>query len=195
MHRARGMVITVEIKHHQLWGFSTFHSVPRSLSPPEAHSPLAPTQTTLAATPSGPQPSLLPPLFFPLLSTRLRSSTSTCLLYPSIYFPLIFSASLHPLTLSIFTLFFLSFAEHPFIHNPLAKIALFPILRAPPSLNCTHTHTHACTHTNDHIRQMTLITVCLECENTEKRRPKHLLHIPNAFRDPRLLCTLMSLKK
>lgn len=37
---------------------------------------------------------------------------------------------------------------------------------------------------NDHIRQMTLITVRLECKNTEKLRPKHLLYIPSAFRVP-----------
>lgn len=44
-----------------------------------------------------------------------------------------------------------------------------------------HTRTHTGTDTNDHIRQMTLITVRLECENTEKRRPKHLLYIPERF--------------
>lgn len=141
-----------------------------------------------------PQPSLLPSLFFPLFSTLFHSSTSTCLsLYPPIYFPLIFSASLHPLTLSIFTLFFLSFAVHPFIPNPSVKIALFPILCAPPPHSFAHTHAYR--HSNDHIRQMTLITVRLECQNTKKRRPKHLLYIPNAFRDPHLLCTLLSSKK
>lgn len=152
MHGARGMVITVEIKHHQLWGFSTFHSVPLSLSPPKAPSPLAPTQTTLAATPSGPQPSppSCPSYFFfttfhpsPFLRFFLP-------LYPPIYFPLIFSASLHPLTLSIFTLFFLYFAVHPFIPNPLAKIALFPILCAPPAHFCTHTHARTYAHRHSH---------------------------------------------
>lgn len=145
------------------------------------------------STPSGPQPSLLPSsdFFFPLFSILFCSSTSTCLsLCPPIYFPLIFSASLHPLTLSIFKLFFLSFAVHPFIPNPSVE---FVFVSHP--VRSAHTRLHTHTHSNDHIRQMTLITVRLECKNSEKRRPKHLLYIPSALRDSRLFCTRLSCKK
>ncbi len=123
-------------------------------------------------------PPSCPPYFFhyfPLYSAPLLLLAS---LYPPIYFPLIFSASLHPLTLSI----------------PRSKWLCFPSCVLRPH-SFAHTHMHAGTHTNDHIRQMTLITVCLECKNTEKRRPKHLLYIPSAFRDYHLLCTLLSSKK
>lgn len=145
MHGARGMVITVEIKHHQLWGFSTFHSVPLSLSLPE--SPFSSRSNSNDPRCHSLRFSALPPYFFPLFSTLSRSSTSTCLSLPSHLFSFnFFSASLHPLTLSIFALFFLSFAVDPFIPNPLVKITLFPILCAPPTLVCRHKWPHK---TND----------------------------------------------
>lgn len=155
-HGASGMVITLEIKHHQLWGFSTFHSVPL--------------------------PSRSPPLFTVYDPQRLShfpdllcSSMSIPSLHPPIYLPLISSStSLHPITLSI-NLFFLSHTEHPFTpFNPSAQFALFPHpVRSAPRLFA---------HTNDHIRQIALITVRLECKNTEWRRLKEFLHTPRALR-------------
>jgi len=172
MHGARGMVITVEIKHHQLWGFSTFHRVPL---------PKPLLLSLQFKRPTLPLPQALSPPSCPSYFFQCFPSYST-LLHPHIYVPVFLITSLPPLT-------FLSFAMHQLIPNPLVKITLFPILYAPPVLICT------CTHINDHIRQMTLITGCLECKNKGKRSRKHLLYIPNSFRDSQLLCTLLLSRK
>lgn len=145
MRGARGMVITVEIKHHQLWGFSTFHSVPLSLSPSKAPSSLAPTQTALAATPSGLQPlppSLLPSLFF----SHYFPPCSTLLLIlaflPSHLFSFNFLHLTPPSALSILTLFSPSFATRPLIPNPTAKMR-FPS-HPMRSAQGSFAHKHAC---------------------------------------------------
>lgn len=145
MRGARGMVITVEIKHHQLWGFSTFHSVPLSLSPSKAPSSLAPTQTALAATPSGLQPlppSLLPSLFFPTIFHPAPLFYLYLPFYPPIYFPLIFSTSLHPL-LYLSSLCFPRLSQRAHLYLiPRPKCASLPILCAPPRAHL-HTNMHA----------------------------------------------------
>lgn len=131
MHRARGMVITLEIKHHQLWGFSTFHSVPLPTSPPKS--------LRCSLQQNGPCCHSLRPsacfffyfFFVPQFILLLLLSS-----LPSHLFSFNF---LYPLALSICTLFFLSLALHPFIPSPAAKFTLFPISSFPPMLIYSHT--------------------------------------------------------
>lgn len=86
----------------------------------------APTQTTLAATPSG--LSTLP-RFFRSFPPRLQCTSAAFLSSTApIYFPLIFSTPLlHSLALSLCTLSFLPLMVHPFIHNPHSQVRfVFP---------------------------------------------------------------------
>lgn len=127
--------------------FSILQCHPTPISPPKSPSPLVPTQTTLAASPSGLQLALV--LFFCYFPPRLHCTSTDFLSYPPIYFPLIFSTSLlYSQALSICTLFFLPFMVHPFIHNLPAKFTLFPILCTTLLLACTRALKHACRHSH-----------------------------------------------
>lgn len=187
MRGARGMVITVEIKHHQLWG-STFQCP--SLSFP-FQSPFITRSNSNGPRCHSLRPSALPPAlliffhYFPPRSTPLHILASL----PSHLFSFNF-LHLTPPSRFIYPHFvFPVFRNAPSysVPNLMAKCALLPILCAPPNAHL-HTNMHAGAHTNHRIRQMTLITVCLECKNTEKLGPKHLLHIPYGFRDFSLCC-------
>lgn len=181
-----GMVITVEIKHHQLWGFSTFHSVPLSLFPPE--SPFS--------SHSNSNDPLCHSLRFSTVPPVLRIFSTMFHRIPLLHFFLPLSTL--PFILFSFFFFFCGTPPSHFIY----LCFVFPVFRSGPfytkSLGQNHfvspscvPRPHSFAGTNDHIRQMTLITVRLECKNTERRRPKHFLHIPSASTDSHSLCSLV----
>lgn len=172
-----------------LWKSNTincevFQHFSASLSPSQSPFPSCSSQTTLTATTSGPQPSFLSFLIFPLFSKLFCSCTSACLFLPSHLFSFNFSPTL---SLYLSSLCFSCLLPYSLLYLiPFSKLLCFP--------SCV-LHPHSFADTNDHIRQMTLITVHLECKTTERWCPKHLLHTPNAFRNFHLLCTLLSSKK
>lgn len=86
---------------------------------------------------------------------------------PRDLFSFIFSPP--PSTLVIYRLLFLPFAAQAFIPNHLLTIAFFS---PAPFSPVPHLH-DSFANTNDHMRQMTLITVHLEWKTTERYFPTH----------------------
>lgn len=137
-HSAKGMVITAEIKHHQLWAFSTFQC--------PSHSPFPsffilnnPVRHSLR-----PHNSLLPSVVFPPTSTLFHCST-----LPFIF--LSFSLPHSTLSLYLSSLCFSWLSQYTHLY-----LTLWPNWRCSPSYVLDpHPFAHTRAHTFQELTQMT----------------------------------------